>query len=862
MRFYSAARDDASTRPSDGVDSLDLDVQVAQPLEDAMEVRLVDDLYEKHRAVGTDLDAARAKVLLEPLPDPPAHDDLVRRRHAFVSPDGHVASMNDRPRLWRRPRGIIRVNFDLRRARKDAKIALGGRALERSIGCAERGDSRAAGHPRHGRVAVARFLDAEGATPGPSAALPTIVPTKLRVPRPRPELVERAYLLELLRRGRERRLTLVCAPAGYGKSTLLAQWAEADRARTPFVWVSLEPSDSDPARLWAHLVSGLREVHPPVGDASLDALVGGPGAIGSQLVPLLVRELAGAPDLVVILDDWHVIRSPLCDETVTRFIEHAPRSVQLVVSSRADPGFPVARLRAHGDLAEIRETALRISTDEALDLFRRANVDLGRDEVERVNERAEGWLAGICLALLVAKERPDRARFVAEFSGDTRHVLDFLADDVLAATRPEIRSFLLRTSVLDRLSAELCDVVLETSSSAALLTEIAGANLFLVPLDEVGHEYRYHHLFAAMLERELRATDPTEPQRLHARASGWFEDHGEVEASVEHAIASGNVPRASVLVALNAQPYLASGRLATVVRWLDALGWPDARADPELALIRANVAGMSGKPVEEIERWLVVAEAAPATEPLANGLPSLRTGVAILRAAYLTRGIAAAVDEARLALDETGASPWRGQTLGMLGQALYLAGRPDEARSVLEDARALPGAAARAPAAALVLAYLSLIALDDGERSAAERMSRRALDLLEEKHLAAGVVAANPHMALGSAFAAGPISIPASSTSARRSSSRHLLARATGTRTRSFAWRLHCIASGTARPRAPRSLSREGTWRSCRTRARSAPSQPRRGRHWQDAPAGRDSSESSSARRSSESSGCSRPAPR
>ena len=317
-----------------------------------------------------------------------------------------------------------------------------------------------------------------------------------------------------------------------------------------------------------------------------------------------------------------------------------------------------------------------------------------------------------------------------------------------------------------------------------------------------------------------------------------------------------------MLVALNAQPYLASGRLATVVRWLDALGWPEARADPELALIRANVAGMSGKPVEEIERWLVVAEAAPATEPLANGLPSLRTGVAILRAAYLTRGIAAAVDEARLALDEAGASPWRGQTLGMLGQALYLAGRPDEARSVLEDARALPGAAARAPAAALVLAYLSLIALDDGERSAAERMSRSALDLLEERHLAAGVVAANPHMALGSALAAGPdlhtgvehlrkaveLSAPAGPSYWHA----HALIR--------LASALHRVGDGEASS-AALAVAR-GTWRSCRTRARSAPSQPRRGRHWQDAPAGRDSSESSSARRSSESPAYSRPAPR
>ena len=536
------------------------------------------------------------------------------------------------------------------------------------------------------------------ASPTSAAVLPTVIPTKLRAPRIRSELVERPELVARLREGRRRALTLVCAPAGYGKSTLLAQWVDSDRERTPFVWLALDPSDSDPTRLWAHLVTGLREVHAPVGEASLDALVGGPGAIADTLVPLLVRELADAPELVVVLDDWHLVRSPLCDATMAAFVEHAPDSVQVVVSSRADPGLPVARLRAHGELAELREAALRISAHEALDLFRRADVELTNDEVERLNDRAEGWLAGICLALLVAKERPDPARFVEEFSGDTRHVLDFLADDVLAATPPEIRSFLLQTSMLDRLSADLCDAVLEISSSASLLDEIASANLFLVAVDEVGHEYRYHHLFGAMLERELRAADPAAPHRLHARASAWFEAHGDVDSAIEHAIASGDLGRTSALVTLHAHPYLANGRLATVARWLDALSWPDAAADPQLAVVRANVNGMSGRPREEVERWLELAESSPDIGPLPNGIDSLRSAVGILRSAFLTRGIAAAIDEARSTLARQEATnAWRGQTLTMLGQALYLAGRPAEARAPLEEARAIPGAAARAP---------------------------------------------------------------------------------------------------------------------------------------------------------------------
>jgi LuxR family transcriptional regulator, maltose regulon positive regulatory protein len=594
------------------------------------------------------------------------------------------------------------------------------------------------------------------ASPTSAAVLPTVIPTKLRAPRIRSELVERPELVARLREGRRRALTLVCAPAGYGKSTLLAQWVDSDRERTPFVWLALDPSDSDPTRLWAHLVTGLREVHAPVGEASLDALMGGPGAIADTLVPLLVRELADAPELVVVLDDWHLVRSPLCDATMAAFVEHAPDSVQVVVSSRADPGLPVARLRAHGELAELREAALRISAHEVLDLFRRADVELTNDEVERLNDRAEGWLAGICLALLVAKERPDPARFVEEFSGDTRHVLDFLADDVLAATPPEIRSFLLQTSMLDRLSADLCDAVLEISSSASLLDEIASANLFLVAVDEVGNEYRYHHLFGAMLERELRAADPAAPHRLHARASAWFEAHGDVDSAIEHAIASGDLERTSALVTLHAHPYLANGRHATVARWLDALSWPDAVADPQLAVVRANVNGMSGRPREEVERWLELAESSPDIGPLPSGIDSLRSAVGILRSAFLTRGIAAAIDEARSTLArQDGSSAWRGQTLTMLGQALYLAGRPDEARAPLEEARAIPGAAARAPSSAQALAYLALIAVDHGDRPGAELTARDALDLLVEQHLGTGIVAANAHLALGSALADG-----------------------------------------------------------------------------------------------------------
>ena len=603
---------------------------------------------------------------------------------------------------------------------------------------------------------MARSNVVEGNAPEPQAALPPVIMSKLRSPQVRAGVVDRPALVDRLRSGRERTLTLVCAPAGYGKSTLLAQWREADRERTPFVWLSLEPSDADPSRLWAHLIAGLHEAYPSAGDASLEALAAGPRVIAETVVPLLAHELADAPPLVVILDDWHLVRNPVCDATMASFVERAPEQVQIVVSSRADPGLSIARLRAHGELSEIRETELRISTDEALVLFLNADIDLGREEVERVNDRTEGWLAGVCLALLVVREREDRAHFVDEFSGDTRHVLDFLADDVLGSVRPEVRAFLLRTSVLDRLSAELCDAVLEISSSAALLAEIAAANLFLVSLDEYGEEYRYHHLFGAMLERELRVSEPDLPAELHARASAWFEAHGDFEAAVEHAIASRDVAWSSELVTRHAQAYWTSGRIATVVRWLESLAWPEAAADPQLAVMRADINGMSGHPREDVERWLTLAEAAPDFGPLANGLGSLRSAVALLRAAFLTRGLSVAADEARWALErEPEVSPWRGPMLTMLGQALYLLGRSAEAKPLLDEARALPLARAQAPATAQAMAYSSLIALEAGNRDDATRIARSALDLLDERHLDSAIAATSPNLAFGCILAEG-----------------------------------------------------------------------------------------------------------
>ena len=364
----------------------------------------------------------------------------------------------------------------------------------------------------------------------------------------------------------------------------------------------------------------------------------------------------------------------------------------------------------------IRARHLRVSSEQTLELFRVADVDLSPEDVRRIAESTEGWLAGIHLALLRIRDEADPDAFVASFAGDTRQVLAYLQQDVLASADPEIRNFLVRTSVLERLSAPLCDAVLETSGSAAMLDEISRLNLFLARLGETGSEYRYHQLFAAMLRQELEATDAAAAPRLHARASRWHEEQGDIEQAVTHAIESKDVDRASMLVTRASVPLLSIGRGGTVTRWLEALSWPGAEADQQLGIVRALTAGMTGRGRDEIERWLEVAAAGPEIGPLANGISSLRSGVAMIRSLFLTRGIAEAERAAMFVLEhEPDGSPWRYAGLVPLGQALFLQGRSDEARAPLAEARALPGAR-RLASTSVGMAYLALIELEAGDR--------------------------------------------------------------------------------------------------------------------------------------------------
>jgi LuxR family maltose regulon positive regulatory protein len=593
---------------------------------------------------------------------------------------------------------------------------------------------------------------ADDAAAGPRVRL---LRSKLTPPQARKGIGSRGQLLDRLREGRGRKLTLVCAPAGYGKTTVLAQWCEVDRDRMPFVWMSVDEGDSDPVRFWSHLIAGLQAVHPRAGASSLEALRAGPTAVASVALPLLVDELADAPPSVVVVDDWHLVRSTVCDETMRILLERGQPAIQVVLSSRSDPNLPVGRWRAHGELSEVRAVDLQLSHAEAAAFLHGAHVDLGPTDIDRLTERTEGWAAGLSLASMLLQREEDPHAFVLDFAGDSRHLLEYISDDVLPSVGAEMRAFMLRSSVLDELSGPACDAVLETHGSAAMLAAIERANLFLVPVDRHGERYRFHRLFTDVLRRELALTSPEEVVQLHARASAWFEAQGDGESAVRHAIAGRDLARASDLVMFQQRGLMNEGRLTTLARWLEELSWPEATADPQLALVRASLAAQTAQPADEIERWLAVAAAGSHSGSLANGIASVESCIAILRSLYLTQGVTPAVAAAKRAVElEPSGSGWRRQALTGLGQALYLQGNADEARAPLLEAQRLPYAHDHAPAAAAVLAYLALVELDVGDVAAARRHVGESVELLEAHGLTQSYVATNTHVALAGVSAA------------------------------------------------------------------------------------------------------------
>ena len=567
-----------------------------------------------------------------------------------------------------------------------------------------------------------------------------LVTTKLHVPHVRRSFVARDALVVQLAAGRDCRLSLVCAPAGWGKSVLLAQW-HASEARS-FAWVSLDPADDEPVRFWSYVVGALRTVVPGFGGAVLAALPNaGPGLV-EVVLPRLINELAELPEpVVLVLDDYHVLTDELLHASVAYLLRHLPRTVQLVVASRADPPLPLARLRAAGELAEVRADQLRFDDRAATALLNDTlALDLDAGDVELLQERTEGWPAGLQLAALSLRGRADRPEFIRSLAGDDRQIGDYL-HEVIEDASPPVREFLVRTSILERMCAPLCDAVTGGENGATLLVEAYRSNLFLVSLDDQGHWYRYHHLFRDLLLRELARRGPGLAQKLHAGAAAWHRSNGNVEEAIMHAIAAGQSDDAAELIALNwLETWDTNPR--TVARWLEGLPEGIVEADARLCFARGWAAMFAG-PLEGVEPAIAAAERAPLHGDHVDPLGTLVSKAAMLRAAtaYLQGNIGRAREMAVQA--QSNGATFIGALHGSMfhGMALYYSGDMAGAFEALErTVQTLPGPGF-SQARLTSRAFLAHARLDAGEPEVAERLLQEAERLIDDYGLGEGPTA-------------------------------------------------------------------------------------------------------------------------
>ena len=448
-------------------------------------------------------------------------------------------------------------------------------------------------------------------------------------------IVSRERLSDRLDEGDTKKLAVVVAPAGWGKTTLLAEWARRTRDRQPVAWLTLDETDDEPQRFWTYVVTALLTATPGLGEAALVALrVPGIDPIDVAL-PALLNDLSVTDaKRTLILDDYHMLTDARIHEGVEYLLSYLPPSLRLVIAGRLDPPLPLARMRARGELIEIRAADLRFSAAEAAGLVSAVSkVDAGRDVVDPLVDRTEGWAVGLKLAALTIRGAPDPAARAAEVRGDDRHIIDFLTSEVLDRLPIDRRDFLVRTAVLDRLCGSLCDAVLDRTGSSAVLHALERADLFVVPLDIHREWYRYHRLFRDVLRRELEATAPADVPGLLRRAADWYLAAGQTDEAVRLWIAAGDRLHAAEVLLAAEDDFLEQGMAATFLRLGDQLGEATLRADPRLAVSMAGAAGQSGQP-DRVPALLDITEAHLGDDRPIEGWRSLAAAAAVLRAAY------------------------------------------------------------------------------------------------------------------------------------------------------------------------------------------------------------------------------------
>jgi LuxR family maltose regulon positive regulatory protein len=580
-----------------------------------------------------------------------------------------------------------------------------------------------------------------------------VLATKLYIPPPPPKVVPRPRLIRRLNEGLSRApgVTLISAPAGFGKTTLLSEWIAPD-GREPAVraaWLSLDEGDNDPARFLAYLVATLQTIAAPIG-AGVTAVLPAPQPPPVEaILTAVLNDVAALPErFVLVLDDYHAIEAAAIDQALAFLLEHLPPQLHLVIATREDPDLPLARLRARGRLSELRAADLRFTPSEAAEFLNRVmGLRLAAADVAALENRTEGWIAGLQLAALSLQGHPDAAGFIQSFTGSHRFVLDYLVEEVLHRQPESIQSFLLRTSLLDRLCGPLCDAVLlaPAGSGQATLETIERANLFIVPLDSERRWYRYHHLFGDLLRQRLRQAlaasgEDVDGRRneLHIRASQWYEDNGLDIEAFHHAAAASDVDRAERLIAGRGIPLHMRGAVVAILDWLGSLPESVLKARPSLYWRYASLLLVSGQTIG-VEEKLQAAEASLQGRELDDTTRQLIGRIAAARAVLaLTRYRAdVMLAESRRALEHLDPSnqALRANAYWTLGYAYLFQGDRVAGRQALTEAIALSQAAGAVFTTILATIGLGNVQEADNELHPAAETYRRVLQMAGDQPL-------------------------------------------------------------------------------------------------------------------------------
>ncbi len=463
----------------------------------------------------------------------------------------------------------------------------------------------------------------------------SILATKLYIPPPRPKIVLRPRLIERLNEGLHQKLTLISAPAGFGKTTLISEWAAGGDQKV--AWLSLDEGDNDPARFLTYLISALQMIMANIGKGVLAVLQSPQPPPTESILTTLLNEINTIPDnFILVLDDYHVIDSKPIDQALTFLLKHLPPQMHLIITTREDPRLPLARLRARGQLTELRAADLRFTSAEAAEFLNQVmGLNLSEENIDALETRTEGWIAGLQLAALSMQGHQDTASFIKSFTGSHHFVLDYLVEEILEQQSEGVQTFLLRTSILDRLCGPLCDAVLldPSASGQETLEYLECANLFIVPLDNERRWYRYHHLFADVLRMHFMAEQPDEGSALHRRASEWHEENGDLRAAFHHAIAAGDFVRAAGLAEAAWQGMNENFQMAAWLGWVRKLPEELIRTRPVLCTQTAQAFTDTGE-LEASELRLQDAERCMDGSELANEaqLKPLPAMIALTRA--------------------------------------------------------------------------------------------------------------------------------------------------------------------------------------------------------------------------------------